>query len=204
MKSTLHEGPRRVNLADLGMNSAFSAAVKGGASRWWAATTGLCALVMTLGIGGAASCVDVEGGAIELSWTLRTFGGDVIDSDREEACRRARIERVRVCWRRVAGPDAGGGPEAGGDRTCRAARSRTFSCEADRGVTQFEVPPGENSIWIEPLCAGGEPPAEGTYDVPAPIVRAVRGGEVVALSTLLIVATDGDRNCPAAGCTCAE
>lgn len=179
------------------MNSAFFAAVKGSAGRWLGRLAKGAAAVLALG-GGA--CVDVDGGAIELSWTLRTFDGDVIDSDREEACERARIDAIRICWRPDdAQVDAGQGALS----ACDEARSRAFDCAADRGVTRFQVEPGRNAIWIEPVCEGGEVPGEGTYDVPAPIVREVADGEVVALRTLLVVATDGDRNCPEAGCTCA-
>lgn len=177
------------------MNSALCTAVQaiaqGRGVRWSAAVI----LAFALGVG---SCVQVDGGAIELSWTLRTFDGDVIDSNREQACRRARIEDIRVCWRAAGAP-----VDAADARLCGRSSSRRFFCGADRGVTQFEVPPGATSIWIEPICASGQPPQEGTFQVPAPIVREIRDGEVAALRALLVVATDGDQNCPEAGCTCA-
>lgn len=102
-----------------------------------------------------------------------------------------------MCWQR-----AGSRVDAGGGRLCAEERSRRFACGDDRGVTQFEVEPGPTAIWIEPICESGELAEEGTYEVPAPVVREIRDGEVAALQALLVVATDGDRNCPPAGCTC--
>ena len=129
---------------------------------------------------------------------MRTFDGSVIDSNRDEACRRARIEEMRVCWRPAAEVDAGD------PRHCAPERSRAFACGEDRGVTQFEVEPGPTAIWLEPVCGDGETPEEGTYEVPAPIVRDIRDGDAAALLALLVVVTDGDRECPPAGCTCAR
>jgi hypothetical protein len=179
------------------LNSALCAAVQVIAGPRWRSAQ--CVALFALAIG-LSSCVDVDGGAIELSWTLRTFDGEVIASNRDEACRRARLESVRVCWQPLsAGVDAGEG------RRCAAARSREFACGEDRGVTRFEVEPGPTAIWLEPLCVADlEPPEPGTYEVPAPIVRDIREGEVAALRALLIVATDGDQDCPPAGCTCAR
>ncbi len=176
------------------MNSAVFRAVKGIAGPWLPV---LSPVFVSLCAVSATSCVDVDGGAIELSWTLRTFEGEVISSDQEEACRRAGIESIRVCWR----PAGAGGVDAGAPE-CAGGRSRTFACGDDRGVTRFEVEPGEQAIWLEPVCEGGEMAVEGTYQVPAPIVRGVAEGAVVALGAQLVEATDGARNCPAAGCTC--
>lgn len=145
----------------------------------------LCGLLFS------SSCVEVDGGAVELSWTLRTFSGEPIDT-----CPAARIDEVRICWESVAD----GGP--GGARTCRRGDYRAFACDDSRGVTGFEIPAGRALVWIEPICADGNPPDPDTYEVPAPIARTVETGEVVTLGALLIVADDAGDPCPRSRCTC--
>jgi hypothetical protein len=137
--------------------------------------------------------VAVDGGAAEFSWSLRSFDGRSIES-----CSDAGIDRVRLCWDSL---DA----EGGGSGQCRPPGLRTFDCRERRGITGFEIPPGRTSLFILPICPDGAPARDGTYDVPPPIVRTVTEGQVVTLSSLLIVAGDQSRpdGCPPAGCTCA-
>jgi hypothetical protein len=151
------------------------------------------AIVIAAALGGAllsSSCVQVDGGAVELSWTLRDFDGEPTN------CAEARIDEVRICWQSVA--DGG----TSGTRSCRRDSSRTFACVDSRGVTGFEIPPGRAVVWIEPVCADGQPPETDTYEVPAPIARTVETGQVVTLGALLIVADDSTEPCPRSRCTC--
>jgi hypothetical protein len=131
--------------------------------------------------------VQVDGGAIELSWSLRSFTGDPIDQ-----CTNADISTIRVWW------------EAD-DESDRPAFT-DFACEESRGVTGFEVPEGTTRVWVEPVCTDGAEAAPDTYQAPAPIVRDVSNGDVITLNSLLIVVSDNtksaDEQCLAAGCTC--
>lgn len=147
----------------------------------------LAALACIGWIAGLAACVDVNGGAVELSWSLRTLAGDSVES-----CSAASIEAVRLCWQ----PLGDGGGEGGA--RCRSERFRSFPCEDESGATRFELPPGPTSLWIEPVCDDGLPAALGTYQVPPPIVRTVSTGDVVTLSSLLIAVDP----CAEPGCTC--
>ncbi len=138
----------------------------------------------------STACVDVDGGAIELSWSLRSFTGAPIDD-----CGDTGIEQIRVRWNQ-----------------CDETTCPIFACAQERGVTDFIVPEGTHSLSIEPLCADGRQPVDGTYQVPPPIERQVMRGRVVTLSALLIIASDNPKadvdaegkaaQCPAAGCTC--
>lgn len=136
----------------------------------------------------AIGCVEVNGGAIELSWTLRSFTGEPIS---DPACASAQIDNIRVWWR---------SPETG------EMRFRAFPCTENRGVTGFQVPAGANSIWVTPECAGGIEALPGTFDAPAPLLRTVEDGAVVTLNTVLLVVSDrtlaDDTQCPSPGCTC--
>jgi hypothetical protein len=120
----------------------------------------------------AVACVEVDGGAVELSWSLRTVEGDAVES-----CGDIPLEAVRICWEPADG--------ASTDQ-CRPGHRRTFPCGDRHGVTAFEVPPGPTLLWIEPVCPGGAPPPADTYEVPPPILRTVEHGRVVTLRSLLI------------------
>lgn len=174
------------------MNSREEPTVEYRASR----TLCVIAVAIALSTIGTIGCVEVKGGAVELSWTLRDFEGEANN------CRDARIGQVRVCWREVA--DAGDTP---GGNQCVIIRNdagftelfRTFDCEQNRGVTTFEVPPGRQALFVVPLCDDGSLPS-GPFQVPAPIVRTVEEGRVVTLNQLLIIASDVD--CQGEECTC--
>lgn len=134
--------------------------------------------------------MDVNGGAVELSWSLRTFEGDSL-----EACERAGIDSIRLCWL----PQTDGGGSGGG--RCRPTQYRAFACADESGVTRFEIPPGPTSLWIEPVCADGLPADPNTYQVPPPIVRTLEEGQVATLSSLLVAVSD-NQSCTGPGCTC--
>lgn len=168
-------------------SEAVNTAGGGAVERWVPKLPGVMGIALCLVTAGATGCVEVEGGAVELSWSLRSFAGESI-----QACRDARIEEVRLCWTPL---EADGGEVSGG---CRPPNLESFACEAENGVTGFEIPPGRTSLEIQPVCAGGRPAERGTYDVPPPIVRRVREGKVVTLNALLIVAS----TCSDPGCTC--
>lgn len=136
---------------------------------------------------GAAGCIEIDGGAVELSWSLRSF-----DGDRVRSCQLALIEEVRVCWESVEGGTSVG--------VC--AGSESFPCGEENGVSGFEIDPGRAAFWIEPICTDGSPADPGSYQVPPPIVRTVEDGKIVTLNSLLIVVTPFGTSCPDAGCTC--
>lgn len=124
-------------------------------------------------------CVDVNGGAVELSWSIRTVDGRALD----DPCRVSGIARVRL--------DA---EEVGVAQPVRKFRS--WSCGAFHGTTLFEIPEGTYSLSVVPLCGDGVTRADAT--VPAPIVRDVVEGEVAQLNALLIVVPATGNACEAA------
>jgi hypothetical protein len=135
-------------------------------------STGLLALSGT-------ACVEVDGGAAELSWYLHTFEGV------KNECELAGIDTVRLCWR-SAETDAGTPVALAQD--CIPEQSEDFSCSANRGVTDFTILGGWQLFWVVPVCANGAVPARGTYEVPPPLLRKVEPGSVITLKSQLIVA----------------
>ena len=135
----------------------------------------------------SSGCIEIEGGAAELSWSLRTFEGGRV------GCADAQVDHVRLCWEPITDGSVGG-------ETCRSGRS--FMCADASGVTGFDLAPGPTAFWIEPICADGQPADAGTYQVPPPIVRSVEEGQIVSLNSLLMVVSLPAGECPAQGCTC--
>lgn len=130
----------------------------------------------------AVACIEVNGGAAELSWTLRNFDGKPISGD-DPPCTITNIEEIRLNWKAVTDDtDTGLVPDD----------SAEFQCDDNRGVTEFIIPAGKQMLWIEPLCRNEI--AATNYEVPPPIVRNVEEGTVTTLDALLIVADPG--------CTC--
>ena len=129
-------------------------------------------LLLTLITG--LQCVAIDGGATELTWSLRTFAGE------SAKCGKTEIAKVRLCWNAVDSGASG----------CRPGRFREFACVEETGATLFQIDPGPTAFFIEPICADGLPAQVGTYQTPTEIVRRVVDGEVVSLEALLIVVTD--------------
>lgn len=149
----------------------------------------LCALA-------APGCVQIEGGAVELSWSIRDF------DDNKVECGAADIESIRICWQAVS---------AGTPLECRLFHS--FDCLASRGVSEFEIDEGETAFFVQPRCnvGGTELVPIGDYEVPSPIVREVAVGKVVTLNQLLVLVTSpascnpsNDRGPTEVPCTCSE
>jgi hypothetical protein len=128
----------------------------------------------------ATGCVQIDGGAVELSWSIRNFAGQ------RQACAIGgellpELAFVRICWEPL--PDGGVL-----DQLCDPTRSARFRCGLEHGVTGFEIDRGDTAIWIEPVCDDGDLPVPALYEVPPPIVREIAVGDVATLQALLIVA----------------
>lgn len=145
------------------------------------------ALAVALGAASSAGCVEVNGGAAELSWSLRPF-----DGAGSWECKDVRIGWIRLAWKAV--PESGSDPEDT-DPSGAPDGWQEFPCEDSRGVTDFSIPAGQQMLWIVPICAGSAlPAATGHYEVPPPIVRTVQDGTVTTLAALLVVT--GESACP--------
>jgi hypothetical protein len=120
-----------------------------------------------------AACVDIDGGAAELSWSLFDRSGDSV------SCGEADVDEVRLCWEPF--------DEVAPTMACADGAQIAFACQEEHGATRFDLATGPTAFWVEPICEDGEPAAPATFDVPAPIVREVIEGRVVNLSSIAIV-----------------
>jgi hypothetical protein len=134
-------------------------------------------LLLVLG----TACVDVQGGAVELSWTLTKSNGD------GTTCGPSGIDEVRLCmrWCDDGTIDCTSGAHVG----CPSS----WPCERSHGTTLFDIPAGRKALWIEVSC-GGDAGTGSHVQVPEPIVRDIVEGEVTQLNALLIVVT-GETAC---------
>lgn len=114
-------------------------------------------------------CEELDGGAVELSWTFFTTRGEPLE------CAAANVGAVRVVWEVQ---------RADGTST---SDFETFECEDESGATSFRITPGRAAFSVLPICESGEAAAPGTFESPPPIVRTVDDGRVVTLDTLLVV-----------------
>jgi hypothetical protein len=171
---TREEGSRRVTRQTPEMFAACG--------RFW------LALVVMVQVVTSVSCVEVNGGAVELSWSVRSFDGERVDDSCDDDKPEVHLEKIRLAWKAVSDDGGGTGMEPDG--------LAEFPCGDRRGITEFTVPGGEHLLWIVPVCAGGVLPATSNYQVPPPIVRDIREGTVTTLDALLVVADAS--TCPAA------
>ena len=139
----------------------------------------------------AVACIEVNGGAAELSWALRDFEGKPISEDGAPPCTVTNIEQIHLHWKAVTDDS---------DTSLVPDGTEEFPCGDNRGVTEFTIPVGQQMLWIEPVCPDGA--AAVSYEVPPPIVRNVEEGTVTTLDALLIVA-DRDCTCPTSSSDCA-
>ncbi len=132
---------------------------------------------------GISACVEIGGGAAELSWSIRAPDGSASACNLRErsGADRPDIVEVALCWETfVPGQEV--------SLACNRDRREVFECTRSRGATQFRIDSGTTALWVEPLCSDGQPLEPGLVEVPAPLVRDVGNGQVVTLDALLIVA----------------
>jgi hypothetical protein len=112
-----------------------------------------------------ASCVDVNGGAVELRWEIRKTDGN------RTSCADAGVARVRL----IAAPLSGAPPIY-----------RTWNCDDHQAATAFDLPPGRYALSIQSVCSGEDAGVQAAERVPEPILRDITSGNVAELNTLLI------------------
>lgn len=150
-----------------------------GPGRWAGAV-----LFSLLALGTHTGCVQIDGGAIEASWVLRTFDGRAIETC---DCSVPAVARVRFVVNAI---DAAG--KIGAD-ICAGQAGCEFSCGSQRGATPFFVPAARYAIAVLALDATGTAVPEGnesgTVRLQAPILRDVVFGQPAQLEAFAIVAS---------------
>jgi hypothetical protein len=79
-------------------------------------------------------------------------------------------------------------------------RYTAFPCEANHGVTAFDLPVGQVSLYVTPECMNGNTADPEDFVSAPPIVREVAIGETVTLDAILLVVRVDD--CASTTCVC--
>lgn len=88
------------------------------------------------------ACVQIHGGAIEVSWAIFAPGGRAIN---DCGCVDPAIVEIRL---NLSSTDAAGANPCEGRAECQ------FSCGQKTGSTPFDIPSGRYSMWLTALGAG--------------------------------------------------
>ena len=131
----------------------------------------------------ALGCVSIDGGAVEASWKVATYGDGRGISDCGCAC--PPIAKIRFQLE----------PMSGGSDPCTGRSTCEFSCNLQSGATRFDIPPGSYAISLVPVgedgndIANGDPQTCGAHSGVDPEVWEVVKGRVTQLNAVLIKAT---------------
>jgi hypothetical protein len=131
------------------------------------------------------ACVDIDGGAVEISWVIRSRAGSAIT---DCGCADPSIAKVRLVLARV---DAAGVPIAGAT-PCAGQAQCDFTCSRQTGATQFDIQEthGLERYEVSVVAVGtdgNEIPKEQVM-MPAPILREVVRGQPTEVESMQLVA----------------
>jgi len=135
--------------------------------------------LLLLGIFAGESCVDVHGGAVDLSWTIFGPNGQACCPNGNFCKAAGAGVRVRVQLRQ---------------KTCEApSTDRFFACELVQGATAFDISPDDTyCIAVDAIDQNGAVVATG----PGPVLRDVVRGDVVELGAVALTVSQCPSPCP--------
>ncbi|HMF39362.1 MAG TPA: hypothetical protein VKQ32_01650 [Polyangia bacterium] len=132
-----------------------------------------------------AACVKIDGGAVEISWVIRTDQGKAI-TDCE--CADPAIATVRLV---LQGVDAQSNPIPSAT-PCAGQAQCDFPCARQTGATGFDIPqlPGgeQYAISVVPVGTDGVELSKMQVDRPASILREVIRGQPTEVGSMQLVA----------------
>ena len=128
----------------------------------------------------AAACVQIDGGAVEISWVIRSEAGSAIT---DCGCASPSISSVRLDLTGIGGA-------VDQKKPCAANAQCDFPCARQTGATAFNIPEthgGERyQVSIEALGTDGVPLLQ--VIAPAPILREVVRGQPTEVASMELVA----------------
>src|SRR5262245_33248281 len=130
-----------------------------------------------------SACVKIDGGAVEISWVVRSAEGQAIT---DCSCANPVIEHVRLKLRGIGGDIEGATP-------CDGRAQCEFPCQRQTGSTPFDIKETQAGEMYEiSVVAIGtaEEPLDGVM-TPAPILRTVVRGQATEVEAFLLVAQCG-------------
>ena len=134
----------------------------------------------------ATGCVRIDGGAVEVSWVVRSTDGRAIT---DCSCANPPIAKVRI---ELTGRHG----DIDGMEPCAGRAACEFPCQRQTGSTPFDIKPGHEGsdgqlpqyqISLTALGADGGD-LSGAVQSPAPILRTVVQGQPTEVEAFLLVA----------------
>src|SRR5215831_19489903 len=137
------------------------------------------ALALVLAAAGGGACVDIHGGAVDLSWTIFGPNGQACCPNGNFCKAAGDGVRVRVQLHRD---------------TCETeSTDRLFACEIVQGATPFDISPdGTYCIAVDAIDQTGAVVATG----PGPVLRDIARGDVVELGAVALTVSECPSPCP--------
>jgi hypothetical protein len=127
-----------------------------------------------------AGCVEIDGGAVEISWVIRSKAGSAIT---DCGCASPSISRVRLALGGIGGA-------VDDTKPCAANAQCDFPCGRQTGATAFNIPETHGAeryqVSIEALGMDGSPLLQ--VMAPAPILREVVRGQPTEVASMELVA----------------
>jgi hypothetical protein len=129
--------------------------------------------------GAAGSCVQINGGAVEMSWVVHANGRALTD------CTCSDPEIVSVRFQVV-----GHGGNIEGTTPCAGRPQCVFPCQRQTGATPFDIPEthGDELYSISLVAVGKDGADLPAIKTPAPILRTVVNGQPTELEAFLLEA----------------
>src|SRR5450432_2079072 len=155
-------------------------------ARCGGALTLVLASAVVAGLVSLVGCVEINGGAVEVSWAIFARDGRAIN---DCGCSEPRIAEVRLNL--VSDP-------GGASQPCAGVAACRFSCGRKVGATPFMVPPGQYLMSLVPIGSdGNDLPAAGGPDVavlaPPAQSRTVVRGQPTELEAYMLEASCASR-----------
>lgn len=132
----------------------------------------------------AGGCVKIDGGAVEVSWVVRSESGSAIT---DCSCADPSIDKVRLRLVRVPPLDP---PSIEDDMPCDGQAQCDFPCQRQTGSTAFDIKPTQagESYAISVVAVGVDGEELMGVMSPAPILRAVVQGQPTEVEAFQLVA----------------
>jgi hypothetical protein len=130
-----------------------------------------------------SACVKIDGGAVEISWVVRSAEGQAIT---DCSCANPVIAGVRLKLRGIGGDIDGATP-------CDGRAQCEFPCQRQTGSTPFDIKETQAGEMYEISVAAIGTAGEALDEVmtPAPILRTVVRGQPTEVEAFLLVAQCG-------------
>jgi hypothetical protein len=125
----------------------------------------------------ASGCVQISGGAVEVSWVVHANGRAITDC----SCSDPQIAEVRINL-------VGQGGAIQGTTPCAGQAKCEFACQRQTGATPFDIPEttGDEMYQVSVVAVGTEGQDLPQVQAPAPVLYSVVRGQPTEVEAFLL------------------